>query len=150
MAGNCPKNCRHIIFDIVFHGKSLRTQNIIMTVFFQTWHLISWWERKTDEKIRRVRLRWLMFTNQFDNHSSVQYQSDAKWVGEQKGIIHFCLNSIASNLFIIRPLTYNPQSRSAAQFFFRSRPENKCKVWKKSLFPLLLYPHVWKLVFSKY
>ena len=62
---------------------------------------------KTDENFWRVRLRWLMFTNRFDNHKSiwaisVKYQSDAKWVGEQKGIIHFCLNSIAANLFIIR------------------------------------------------
>ena len=48
-----------------------------------------------------------MFANQFENRKSiwaisVQYQSNAKWVGEQKGIIHFCLNSIAVNLFIIR------------------------------------------------
>jgi len=48
-----------------------------------------------------------MFTNWYDNRKliwtiSVQYQSDAKWVGEQKGIIHFCSNSIAVNLFIFR------------------------------------------------
>ncbi len=51
--------------------------------------------------------------NRFDNRKSiwaisVQYQSDAKWVREQKGIIHFRLNSIAANLFIIRPLMHNP------------------------------------------
>ena len=69
------------------------------------------------------RSRWLMFTNRFDNHKSiwaisVKYQSDAKWVEEQKCIIHFCLNSIATNLFIIRRsgTSYNPQSQSV-QFF---------------------------------
>ena len=156
-------------------------------------------EKNTDEEFRRGRLRWFMFTNQFDNHISVwavtlaargleehvqitlifressfhviycvtlafmyffwrisdsrfswihdfkelltksigpvpfsaeylicrdvwtdelirvelgnligssslsaQYQSDAKWVGKQKGILHFCLNSIVKKLFIIR------------------------------------------------
>ena len=78
-----------------------------MTVFFQTGHRNSWREWKTKEKFRRVRSRWLMFTNRIDNNKSiwvisVKYQSDAKWVGEQKGIIHFRLNSIAANLFIIR------------------------------------------------
>ena len=117
---------------------SVSSSRVSRTVCFHTWHLISWREQKTDEKFWLGRLRCLMFTNRFDNRKliwaiSVQYQSDTKWVGEQKGIIHVCLNSIAANLFIIRLLTYNPHSRSV-QFFFRSRQEIKCHVWKKTVF----------------
>jgi len=68
---------------------------------------------------------WLMFTNRFDNHKSiwaisVKYQSDTKWVGEQKGILHFRLNSIAANLFIIA--AHVQSSITVCPVFFSSLP----------------------------
>jgi hypothetical protein len=78
-----------------------------------------------------------MFINQFDNCKaiSVQYQSDAKWVGEQKAIIHFWLNSIAVNLFIFR------RSQTILNHGLSSSPPRscqniKCQVWKKSVLSL--------------
>jgi len=43
---------------------------------------------------------------------SAQYQYDAKWVGKQKGILHFRSNSIVAKLFIIRRWCTMLKSRS--------------------------------------
>ena len=70
-------------------------------------HLTFWREQKTYEKNWQGKLKWLTFTNRFDNHKSIwalsdKYHSDAKWFGKHNGIIHFCLNLIAGKVFISR------------------------------------------------
>ena len=75
------------------------------------------------EKIRRGKLRWLTFTNRFDNHKSIwalrdKYQSDAKWFGKHNGIIHFRLNLIAAKAFISPRWRTILKSRSVLFFFF--------------------------------
>ena len=99
--------------------------------FFQTWHIDFWRKRKTDENFGEGVKIWLMFTN---TQSTIdRYQSDAKWVGEQKGIMDFCLNSIAANLLIISRSHRVQSSITVCPVFFRSRQKSKCQVWKKSV-----------------
>ena len=91
---------------------------------FEKWnqHLTFWREQKTYEKIWEGKLRWLTFTNRFDNHKSNwalsdKYHSDAKWFGKHNGIIHFCLNLIAAKAFISRRWHTILKSRSVLFFF---------------------------------
>ena len=99
-------------------------------------HLTFWREQKTYEKNRRGKLRWLTFTNRFDNHKSIwalsdKYQSDAKWFGKHNGIINFCLNLIAAKAFIaatdvrysnhgLSRLFFYPAKMSSVDFYFNS------------------------------
>jgi len=103
--------------------------------------LTFWREQKTYEKIRRGKLRWLTFTNQFDNHKSIgalsdKYHSDAKWFGKHNGIIHFRLNLIASKAFISRRWRAILNSRSVLFFIFIPP---KCQVL---VFTLTVYVQV--------
>ena len=98
---------------------------------FEKWnqHLTFWREQKTYEKIWEGKLRWLTFTNRFDNHKSNwalsdKYHSDAKWFGKHNGIIHFCLNLIAAKAFISRRWRTILKSRSVLFFFIPP----KCQV----------------------
>ena len=99
--------------------------------------LTFWREQKTYEKIRRGKIRWLTFTNRFDNHKSIcalsdKYHSDAKWLGKHNGIIHFRLNLIAAKAFISRRWR-TILNHGLSCFFFRSRQDLKCPIWKNTV-----------------
>jgi len=89
-------------------------------------HLTFWREQKTYEKILQGKLRWLTFTNRFDNHKSIwalsyKYHSDAKWFGKHNGIIHFRLNLIAAKAFISRRWRTILESQSVLFFFYPAK-----------------------------
>ncbi len=88
-----------------------------------------WMYKIFEEKIRRGKLRWLAFTNRFDNHKliwalSVKYHSNAKWFGKQWH--HpFLLKFDCHKGFHQPPLMYILKSWSV-QFLFFIPP--KCQV----------------------
>ena len=93
-----------------------------------------WQEQKRYKKIWQGKLRWLTFTNRFDNHKLIwalsdKYHSDAKWFGKHNGIIHFCLNLIVKKAFISRSWRTILKSQSVLLFFIPP----KCQVLVSTL-----------------
>ena len=96
---------------------------------------MTFWQEQKSKKIWQGKLRWLTFTNRFDNHKLIwalsdKYHSNAKWFRKHNGIIHVRLNFITTKAFINcrrrtilkswSVLFFNLAKMSSVGFYFNS------------------------------
>ncbi len=121
-------------------GLSFWTNN--KTVFFQTWHLRSWRERR---KKTRPWLRIVRERRNMKRFAAIEF--------ERKWIIPFCspthlasdwywtliaqINLWLSNRLVNINHLYLPRQNSSS--VFRSRQDLKCQVWKKTVLNIIAH-----------